>query len=315
MPFFSTRGRTPRLAPELGDADLGKLLKRLLSASRLSMAGETEICVAQIAQVLEQDSQNTDRRAHRLSVLAEFLAESHLPGAWAKWEPRNARALALQAWSELERGRGNGRMTDAAATWKACLLAAELDPADPSPWVVMLGIARLERYAEREVFAVWNEIVARDRWNREAYLSMLAHLSPQEAGSLAQVLEFVGTLRTRMPANAPCASVELAAHVMQYHSAVARGGTEALLARNHWNGEGAAQFLDRALATWPSPAFFSHAAAVADLNLLAYALTAAGGPREAAPVFDAIGGKVTSWPWRVDGDPVLAFETARSKAR
>ncbi|MEU3839524.1 hypothetical protein AB0E88_05760 [Streptomyces sp. NPDC028635] len=315
MPFFSARGRTPRLAPELDDADLGKLLKRLLSASRLNMAGGTEICVAQMAQVLEPDDLSADRRAHRLSVLAEFLSASHLPGAWARREPRNARALVLHAWSALEQGRGAGRMTDAAATWKTCLLAAELAPEDPSPWVVMLGVARLERYAEREVFSVWNEIVARDRWHREAYLSMLAYLSPQEAGSLGQVLEFVGSLRTRMPANAPCASVELAAHLLQYHSAMARGGTEALLARNHWNGERAARFLDRALATWPSPAFFSHAAAVADLNLLAYALTAAGGPRETAPVFDAIGGKVTSWPWRVEGDPVAAFETARNKAR
>ncbi|POX52532.1 hypothetical protein C3489_17700 [Streptomyces sp. Ru71] len=315
MPFFSPRGRTPRLTPELDDADLGKLLKRLQSATRLSMAGGTEICVAQMAQVLEPDDLSADRRAHRLSVLAEFLSDSHLPSAWARREPRNPRALLLQAWSELERGRGTGRMSDAAAAWKSCLLAAELDPADPSPWVVMLGIARLERYAEREVFAVWNEIVARDRWNREAYLSMLAYLSPQEAGSLGQVLEFVGTLRTRMPANAPCASVELAADIMQYHSALARGGAEALLARNHWNGSRVSQFLDRALVTWPSPAFFSHAAAIADLNLLAYALNAAGGPRETAPVFDAIGGRVTSRPWNADGDPVAAFEAAHNKAR
>lgn len=314
MPFFASRGR-PRLAPELDDADLGKLLKRLLSATRSSTPGATEVCVAQLAQVLEQDGLSADRRGHRLSVLAEFLVQSHLPAAWAKREPRNPRALLLQAWAELEHGRRTGRMTDAAATWKACLTAAELDPQDPSPWVVMLGVARLERYAQREVFAVWNELVARDRWNREGYLSMLAHLSPQEAGTLAQVLEFVGSLRERMPANAPCASVELAAHVMQYHTALARGGAEALLARNHWNGSRAAPFLDRALATWPRPGFFSHAAALADLNLLAYALTAAGGARQTAPVFDAIGTRVTSWPWRLEGDPVTAFETARAKAR
>ncbi|MFE1754784.1 hypothetical protein [Streptomyces anandii] len=314
MPFLSRRGRSSRLAPELDDADLGKLLKRLVSTARSSTAGTADLCVAQIARLLREEPDDFDRRAHRLSVLAGFLHESYLPATWAKREPRNADALVLRSWADLEQGRSAGGLADAAAVWKRCLLAAELAPQDPTPWVVMLNVARVEGYARTDVFGVWNEIVARDRWHREAYLSMLAYLSPQEAGSLPQLLEFVDSVRTHMPANAPCAAVELTAHVMQYHSAVARGGAMGLLAGNHWRGPQAAELLDRARVTWPQPSFFSHAAAVADLNLLAYALTAAGRRRESVPVFEAIDGKVTDWPWRSDGDPLAVFESARAKA-
>ncbi|MFI1167653.1 hypothetical protein ACH4UM_29665 [Streptomyces sp. NPDC020801] len=315
MAFFSSRGRTPRLAPELDDADLGKLLKRLVSMARTNTAGTADLCVAQIARLLEQDPGDFDRRAHRLSVLAGFLSESYLPAAWAKREPRNASALLLQSWCELEEGRVSGGLQDAAVVWKRCLLVADIAPQDPAPWVVLLGVARLAGCARQDVYAIWNEIVTRDRWHREAYLSMLAYLSPQESGSHAQMLEFVDSVRTHMPANAPCAAVELTAHIMQFHAAVSRGGAVGLLAGNHWKGVQAAELLERARVTWPQETFFSHAAAIADLNLLAYALTAANRRREAAPLFEAIDGRVTSWPWRSEGDPLAVFESARNKAR
>ncbi|MGW8768387.1 hypothetical protein ACWGN5_38590 [Streptomyces sp. NPDC055815] len=315
MAFLSNRSRRPRIAPELDDADLGKLLKRLISTTRSSAFGTTDICVAQIARFMEESPEDFDRRTHRLSVLAGFLSESHLPGAWVTRDPRNADALVLQAWSELEQGRTAGVLADASSVWKRCLLATEIDPRDPAPWLVMLGVARLERYPNSDVFAIWNEILTRDRWHREAYLSMLAYLSPEEAGSTAQMVEFVDSVRIRMPANAPCAAVELTADVMRYHAIVGRGGTDALLARNHWDNPQTAAFLERAAATWGQPAFFSHAATLADLNLLAYALTVSNRRREAAPLFDTIGGKVTSWPWRTQGDPLAAFESARTKGR
>ncbi len=271
--------------------------------------------MAQISQVLDQDPQNFDRRAHRLSVLASFLAESQLPDAWLKSEPRSVSALVLHSLTELERGRRSGALADASATWNRCQLAADLDPHNPAPWVAMLGIARLVRAHRRDVFAIWQEIVARDRWHREAYLSMLHYLGPQGSGSVGQAIEFVDSVLTRMPPNAPCAAVEVEVHLMRYHSAKARGGVDAILARTLWHSADTAEFLDRAQATWPLPAFFSHAAAVSDLNLLAYAMTAAGRLRGSAPVFEAIQGKVTSWPWRYEGDPLTVFESTRNKVR
>lgn len=273
-----------------------------------------DLCIAQMSRLMEQDAGDWDRRSHRMSVLADYLAASHLPSAWARREPRNTGALVLHAWTELARGRSQGYLEDAAAVTEICFRAADLAPEDPSPWVVLLGVSRLERWEQPQVFGVWNEVLSRDRWNREAYLSMLRYLTPQEAGSRIQVLEFVDALSARMPANAPCAATELTAQVLQYHSVIARGGLEALVARNHWSHVSAAQTLDRAVHTWVRPDFFRHAAALADLNLLAYALMAADRRHEARLVFEALSGTVTAWPWRVGGDPLTEFEQAQNRA-
>jgi hypothetical protein len=86
------------------------------------------------------------------------------------------------------------------------------------------------------------------------------------------------------------------------------------MARNHWSHASAAQALDRAAHTWARPGFFHHAAALADLNLLAYALMAAERRGEARPVFEAINGTVAAWPWSAGGDPVSEFEKARFRS-
>ncbi|MEU8587277.1 hypothetical protein AB0C59_09785 [Streptomyces sp. NPDC048664] len=314
MAFLSSRRRRPRLAPELDDQALGRLLKSLLATTRTGTIATTDLCLAQISRLMDEDRGDWDRRTHRVTVLADFLRGSRLPATWAAREPRHADALLLEAATRLARGRAQGSLEDPTAVTDHCLRAAELIPDDPMPWVVLLGVARLERWEQSQVFGVWNEVLARDRWNREAYLSMLGYLTPQEAGSRVQVLDFVDTLSARMPANAPCAATELTAQVLHYHSVLARGGVEALVARNHWTQREAAVALDRAAHSWVRPEFFHHAAALADLNLLAYALMAADRRHEARPIFEALGGVVTAWPWNNTGDPVTEYEHARRKA-
>ncbi|MEU9990965.1 hypothetical protein ACFZCP_21400 [Streptomyces sp. NPDC007971] len=314
MAFLSSRRRRSRLALELDDQELGKLLKSLLATTRTGTIATTDLCVAQISRLLERDPGDWDRRAHRMGVLADFLAGSHLPRSWATREPRSADALMLYAWSEVARARAQGGLDDAAGVIDSCLRAAELAPQDPTPWVVVLGAARLERWEQPQVFGVWNEVLARDRWNREAYLNMLGYLTPQEAGSRIQVLEFVDALCARMPANMPCAATELTAQVFQYHSVLDRGGFEALVARNHWSQAMAAQALDRVAHTWVQPGFLRHARALADLNILAYALMAADRRHEARAAFEALGGIATPWPWQAGGDALTEFEQAQRRA-
>ncbi|MFG2359313.1 hypothetical protein [Streptomyces sp. NPDC048521] len=314
MGFLSSRRRKSRLAPELDDQRLGKLLKSLMATTKTGMIATTDLCVAQISRVLDQDPGDWDRRAHRMGVLADYLAETHLPRSWVAREPGNADALGLHAWTQVARARRRGSLEDAAEAVDMCLRAAEIAPDDPTPWVILLEVARLEGRERSQVFGVWNEVLARDRWNREAYLSMLGYLSPEEAGSRVQVLEFVDSLGLRMPANVPCAAMELTAQVFQYHSLVERGGLEALMARNHWSQTTATQALDRVAHTWVQPGFLRHAKALADLNILAYALMAADRRREAAAVFAALGGVVTPWPWQTVGDPVTEFDQAQRRA-
>ncbi|QHA08049.1 hypothetical protein GQF42_36550 [Streptomyces broussonetiae] len=313
MAFLSSRRRRSRLAPELDDEDLGKLMKNLVATTRTSAIAMTDMCVAQMSRLLEQEPDDWDRRAHRMGVLAEFLAGSRLPSSWATREPRNANALVLYAWSEVVRAGSRGGLEDAAGVIDSCLRAATLTPEDPTPWVVVLSAARLERWEQPQVFGVWNEVLARDRWNRQAYLTMLGYLAPEEAGSRMQVLEFVDALRAHMPANAPCAATELTAQVFQYHSVLDRGGFEALVARNHWSLTSGARALDHVAHTWVQPGFLRHARACADLNLLAYALMAADRRHEARAAFEALGGIVTPWPWQAGGDPLTGFEQAQRR--
>lgn len=307
MPLFSLRRNGARLTPELDDGELGKLVKMLRDSSAWGTIGAAELGAARVGGLLKRNPGDWDRRAHRVSVLAHVLSDSNLPVDWATREPNNVDALVLHAWAQLVRGRRQGGLGDAAAVLEACHRAAELNQHDPTPWVVLLGVYRLERYPRKDVFALWQEVLSRDRWHREAHLSMLEFLSPDEGGSHMHVLEFIDALRAQMPANAPCAAVELTAHVMQYHTVLDRGGMEALLARNHWSQPAVSQALDRAYDTWRKPGFFHHAAALADLNLLAYALITANRKQEATQVFQLLNGRVTHWPWRRDGDPVGEF--------
>ncbi|MGW2485791.1 hypothetical protein ACWCV9_01045 [Streptomyces sp. NPDC001606] len=313
MGFLSSRRRRARLAPELDDQELGRLLKSLVATTRTGTIATTDLCVAQISRLLDQDPGDWDRRTHRISVLAEFLTGSNLPRSWVTREPRNATALTLYGWTRVAQIRTQDQPGDSADAVDSCLRAAELAPQDPTPWVALLGLARWERWKQPQAFGVWNEVLARDRWNREAYMTMLSYLSPEGAGSRLQVLEFVDSLGARMPANAPCVATELTAQVRQYHSILDRGGFEALVARNHWSQGTAVHALDRVAHTWGQPGFLRHAQALADLNLLAYALTAAERRAEARPVFEAIGGVVTAWPWQAGGDPLAEFEQAQRR--
>jgi hypothetical protein len=157
------------------------------------------------------------------------------------------------------------------------------------------------------VNAVWNEVTARDPWNREAHLQMLGYLSPEECGSSIQVLDFVEGQRSVMPAAAPAVGVELAATIERHQRNLAGGGINALLTRYWWQEPAAASVLERSLIRWTQPGFLRHATALADLNVLAYALVQANRLPDAAKVFRMTGRTVTPWPWNMDGDPVQQY--------
>ncbi|QPP05289.1 hypothetical protein G4Z16_01550 [Streptomyces bathyalis] len=313
MVLFSGR-RKPRLAPALDDAELGRFVKSLLEVPRAGMIGMADLHMARMADLLKQAGTDWDRRTYRLSVLAEATAASGVPSAWAAREPDNPDALLLSAWALLTQGRWSGGLNDAVSLVKSCYRAAELSPEDPAPWVIVLAVARLERYERGSLLAVWREVQARDPWNREAHLQLLGYLSPEEGGSRVDVLDFVDFVLARAPADAPTAALELTAAALNYQSVVARGGVEALMARDLWKHPQVAKALDQAAATWPQPGFLHHAAAQADLNLLAYALCTAERRSEAAAVFTTLEGAVTDWPWNVDGrDPVDVFSHEQSR--
>ncbi|MFJ3788628.1 hypothetical protein [Kitasatospora sp. NPDC090091] len=278
------------------------------------MPGQDAIQIDQVERILQEPGSDWDRRTHRFAVLAEAAARSGLGRSWRIRRPQSADALVFDAWVEMVRGRHAGRMDDARAAGELCYSAAEAAPGDPAPWVVLLGILRVMRADSRDLFAVWGEITSRDPWNREAHLQMLRYLSPEECGSRSSQMDFVETVRASVPSAAPAVGIELAALVDECSRTAAQGGVEALLVRRQWGNHRAVRVLDTALRDWPRPGHLRHAAALADLNLLAYALAQAGRVRESADTFALIGDTVTAWPWTLDGEPVEEFRYWQSKA-
>ncbi|MEV4974763.1 hypothetical protein [Streptomyces scopuliridis] len=313
MPLFSGR-RRPHLAPALDDDGLGRIVNSLQEVPRSGLIGMRDLHMARISDLLRQGDTDWDRRAHRLAVLAEATADSDLPDTWCAREPRSVDALLLRAWVQWVRARRSGDLTGAEAIVRDCYQASERRPNDPTPWVIVLGVQRLQRRSRPAVMAAWRQVSARDRVHREAHLQMLGHLSPGEGGSRIQVLEFVDHVRSVTPPNAPTAALDLTAAVQHYHSVLRKGGVETLLASNVWRQLPAVDALDRAAAHWLKPGFLSHAAALADLNLLAYALVVAGRRGDAAEVFPELRGRVTSWPWENSGAPVDVFSHEMSRS-
>lgn len=311
MPIFGSRRSTsPRLVPELDDAKLGRVRKQVEGPA---VPGLQDIRLDQVEQVVKEAGEDWDRRTHRISVLAQ-TADPTLARAWLRRRPRDPDAILFQAWSDWLRGRWEGSLSDPQGVVDACHRAAELRPGDPAPWVVIVGVLRLLRRPQQEIFPVWREATARDPWHREAYLQMLGYLSPEECGSHVQVLDFVDAVRSGMPPGAPASGLELVAMVERFQRTLSGGGVAALMAGRHWSQPPASEALDRALEDWPRPGFLTHAAALADFNLLAYALVQANRTPDATRVFARIGTTVTAWPWGLDGDPVEQFTQWQQRA-
>jgi hypothetical protein len=303
MPIFGPRKGAARLAPELDDVALGRVRKQLLAAAAPGLAG---IRLDQVEQVLAEAGSDWDRRMHRISVLAR-AADPVFAQSWRRRRPRGADALLFQGWVDLVHGRSRGGLADPRSLLDVCYQAADLAPDDPGPWIAVLGVLRTLRRPLAEVLPAWREATARDAWSREAHVQMLGYLSPEECGSSGQVLDFIDSMRAAVPPDAPTAGVELISLVEQHRRTVAAGGLSPLMASVRWSQPRVAATLDRALADWPQPGHLTHAAAVADLNLLAYALLQANRTADAARVFPAIGGMVAPWPWGLDGDPLQQF--------
>ncbi|MGV9849391.1 hypothetical protein ACWDWU_11470 [Streptomyces sp. NPDC003442] len=92
MPLFTTRRSKARLMPELDDQPLGKVLKPLRQPP---MPGMTDIQVGLLAQLPSASHRDWDRKAHRVSVLAQCVMASQLPEAWLAHNPHDAIAIAL----------------------------------------------------------------------------------------------------------------------------------------------------------------------------------------------------------------------------
>ncbi|MFC5219635.1 hypothetical protein [Streptomyces coerulescens] len=308
------RPRPPRrLSPALDDGQLARTITHLAAqiaaqGNNLAEANDRGALTYPMEQALRDPGHDWDRRLHRLLVLSAMPEASVLAGQWRKRDHTNADALLLQVYADIHRARSSGAALDVEGTVSLCRRAAELVPADPAPWVALLSCQRMQRAPGKAVQPVWEAVKARDRWNREAHWQMLHYVSPEECGSNALTVRFLDSVTVAAPLGCPVTALGLAASLERYRRVLTAGGIPALTARRHWSQPQEIALVDQALKTWTQPGFLRHAAAFADLNLLAYVLMHATRPSEAWPVFEAISAVATSWPWELDGDPLQQIQ-------
>ncbi|AXK35634.1 hypothetical protein DVA86_26355 [Streptomyces armeniacus] len=258
-------------------------------------------------------------RAHRSLVLASEAADSDLAERWLAEAPspestlvwaRVAVLRALHAADTRDRhARDLGRIA-----LSACRRAAETSPADPTPRVAQLALARLTRPRDPAPqglltsplgpWTLFSHILRLDPWHREAHHRFLAFFFVRHGGSAKEAWDVAAFLGQRGPVTSPLRLLPLVALVEDNDPSSPLAGrtwqqpqwkSTALSVYEHW------------LPEVPEYRFTP----VLDLAYLAHALVMARCEFEARAVFLAMGPYASRMPWSLAGDP----EEELSKAR
>ncbi|GAA3782181.1 hypothetical protein ACFS5L_24270 [Streptomyces phyllanthi] len=295
------------IRPELDDEPLHTTLAELRPSGQLHGlgAGSTRPVWEPAAQLLRATGRDWDRRAHRVSVLARSLP-AVVSQRWAADRPGDGDALVLRAFVEATRAPAEG-YTAVRRAEQTCLSAAGACPEDPLPWLALLSLMYSCAVPVKDAVPVWTEAVNRAPWHRTAYHRLLSYLSPRGHGTVPDMMDFAWQAAARAPQGSPVALLPVAARVEL--TAHRQGSTPlpALGTSGEWNEPRAAEEIGVALEGWFRTTAVAHAEAVTDLNVLAFGLTRAHLPDEAAPVFQRIGRHMTHHPWDLLPEPERTF--------
>ncbi|BBC37566.1 uncharacterized protein SGFS_088600 [Streptomyces graminofaciens] len=302
------------IRPELDDDRLHTTLTDLRPAQQLHGlgAGRTRPLWEPVADLLRATGRDWDRRAHRITVLAHTLPAA-VSQRWVTERPADGDALVLRACVETDRAPAG----DHAAVRRAehtCLRAAEGCPEDPTPWLALLSLMYTCAVPVKDAVPVWTEAVNRAPWLRASYHRLLRYLSPRGHGTVPDMMDFAWQAAARAPHGSPLALLPVAARVELMAHRGAETPFETLGSGGNWNEPRAVQELDLALENWFDARAVPHAEAVTDLNVLAFALTRAHRPDEAAPVFQRLGRHMTRHPWDLLPDPERTFAYWRDRS-
>ena len=257
-----------------------------------------------------------DRRAHRLSALAHALPPA-IADAWAARRPDDRDALAVRAYARVVRTNADTGRDTVRRAEDACLEAAVAYPQDPTPWIAGLSLLRRCRVASSGS-ELWKQIVARDPGNRSAHHAMLRHLSPHTRGEAPFAMrDFAEQCAREAPPGSPLSMLPLAARAEHYAHRLDLGKhrRDAPDLSGHWHGPTVAREIDTALARWFHTVAPPHAQAVADLNILAFALVMTQQTTKAEAVFRRLGRYMTPFPWNTGPDPVGTFAYWQRRCR
>jgi hypothetical protein len=297
--------------PELDDDALHRTLSQVRPVRQLHGLGvdQGRDLWLPAARLLRATGSDWDRRTHRVPVLATAFSPATAE-RWCADQPRDRDALAVRAHLDAQHAIAAWQ-TSAADAERSCRQAAEACPEDPTPWLALLSVRCALGLAEQHVRSIWQEVVARDPGSRAAHHEFLRYLSPRRHGSLLAMTDFARTCAQRAPRRSPLAVLPLACRVEQF----ALSGAGVLGSRLRWHEQDIADELDLARTGLFHGGPPSHAAAVVDLNILAFALTRTHRIADAAPIFRRLGGQMTDYPWNLLRYPVDAYVYWREQAQ
>ncbi|MFI1800492.1 hypothetical protein ACH427_24490 [Streptomyces sp. NPDC020379] len=275
---------------------------------------------AEARRLLAETGDDWDRRGHRLVVLAEGTASTAWAREWQLAEPDSPDAAALLACATVFRAVRGREIPEIART--ACLTAARMAPADPTPWLGILILARRTGTDDERVRA-FDQVRARHRDHHHAHHLMAACLAEHQTGDrvdpLHEVYDFASWAAEQAPADSPLAVLPVVAHAERYR-VLARSGVEPHdpARSGHWTTRRARQVMKAAFdwwLEWDVDDGTAHPRRKVDLNYLAHAKLHEGRPAEAAALLTRIGPHATHAPWSYpDGDARKAFQAARRTA-
>ncbi|MGW3010461.1 hypothetical protein ACWC9R_16755 [Streptomyces sp. NPDC001219] len=296
----------PVLAPALDDAQLA------IAADALAL-GQW----ARVRGLLAETGEDWDLRGHRLTVLATSPGGAAWAGDWRLAEPDSGDAATLLALATVRLALHGEAGTGAAA--EACATAARMLPADPTPWLGALILARRTGTpADRE--HAFRQIRARHRDHHHAHHLMAAALAEEQPGTRDDPRHpahvFAARAAARAPADSPLALLPVVAHTERYRVlAAAAPAPRGRPDRGHWSTPRAHRMLRDAYDWWLEWGGEEHPRGKVDLNFLAHATFQEGWMAEAAGLFQRIGPHPTRAPWSYAGrDADGAFRAARDTA-
>ncbi|MFJ4921483.1 hypothetical protein [Streptomyces sp. NPDC088725] len=258
-----------------------------------------------------------DRRGHRVVVLAQAPGAAAWAGEWLIAEPESADATTLSACATVF-GVLRGKAKEARAR-EICRQAVRQAPADPTPWLGLLILARTLG-TEEETAQLFDEVRTRHPGHHHAHHLMAARLAERHPGAgqdpLHEVYDFAAWAAEHAPPDSPLAVLPVVAHAERYRVLATSGHEPADPAVSpHWKGRRARQVLTTAFDWWLECETERQPRNRVDLNFLAHAHLYQGGIAEAAALFNRIGPHPTRAPWSYpDRDPHKAFLAARDAA-